>query len=156
VCIQSTWHTKCYLPCCLLCTAQKAPSPVHCLTSHPVSSSSLPQLLLLFGSLLTVFSYCWAFYAISVCFWLQNPLKNENSAELCAPCIVVFPLTPHTYWPLAIPTHIYLYLHVRIHYLCYFWLSLAVKTLEKKRKMYLLPLLGNGLISLPFYIFKIS
>src|SRR5882762_9838385 len=39
------------------------------------------------------------FYAISVCFWLQKPLKSKNSAEL-VPLHCVFPLTPYSYWPL--------------------------------------------------------
>ena len=58
---------------------KKRPSLVHS-TSHPVSSSPLPQLLFPFGSFITVFSllsFILTFYVISVCFWLQKPKFHQ-------------------------------------------------------------------------------
>ena len=82
---------------------KKRPSLVHS-TSHPVSSSPLPQLLLLFGSFITVFSlvmFILTFYAISVCFWLQKPLKKQKLCRTCAPALC-FPSYPLQLLALAI------------------------------------------------------
>src|ERR1700676_1351419 len=76
---------------------KKRPSLVHS-TSHPVSSSPLPQLLLLFGSFITVFSlviFILTFYAISVCFWLQKPLKKQKFCRTCAPALCFPSYPPH-------------------------------------------------------------
>jgi len=76
---------------------KKRPYLVHS-TSHPVSSSPLPQLLLLFGSLSTTFlllSFILTFYAVSVCFWLQKPLKRRKLCRTCAHALCFPSYPPH-------------------------------------------------------------
>jgi len=95
VCIQSTCTQS--VICHVVCYAQPQKATTSCsFYSHPVSSPCTTALLL--GSFITVY-HCWAlkltFYAISVCFWLQKPLKRKT-LQNCAPskklCFPSYPL----------------------------------------------------------------
>ena len=107
VCIQSTCTQSVISA---MHSHKKQPSLVHS-TSHPVSSSSLPQLLLLFGSLLTVFLLL-SFLCYFCVFLAAESLKKTKTLQNLCPCIV-FSLLPPTPTGPCYPTHIYLYLHVK-------------------------------------------
>ena len=89
---------------------KKRPYLVHS-TSHPVSSSPLPQLLLLFGSLLTRFLLL-SFLCYFCVFLAAETLKKAKTLHNLCLCIVFSLLLPTPTGP-CYPPHIYLYLHVK-------------------------------------------
>jgi len=93
-------HTKCYMPCCLLCTATKRD---HLLFILPptcfIPCTTAASTWLIYNCILTVeLLKILTFYAISVCFWLQKPLKSKTLQNLCP--ALCFPSYPYSYWPL--------------------------------------------------------
>jgi len=133
VCIQSTCTQS--VICHVVCYAQPQKATILLFILPPTRFLIFPATTAAFVWLPSTYSYCWAFYAISVCFCCRILKKTKTLQNLC-PCIVFFPLTPHTYWPLLSNSYLSVFTCQRIKpTICaYFWLSLAVKTLKKSEK----------------------
>ena len=102
MCIQSTCTQS--VICHVVCYAQPQKETISCSFYLPPCfippATTAASTWLIYNCILTVeLLKILTFYAISVCFWLQKPLKSKNSAEL-VPLHCVFPLTPYSYWPL--------------------------------------------------------
>jgi len=109
------------------------------------------QLLLLFWLPSTVFLLL-SFLCYFLCVSAAESLKKTKTCRL-GPCIVFFPLTPHTYWPL-LSSYLSVFTCQRIKPLSVLFLALSgCQTLGKKAKN-VPSTLWQWTYQLPFYIFK--
>ena len=104
VCIQSTCTQS--VICHVVCYAQPQKATISCSFYLPPCfippATTAASTWLIYNCILTVeLLKILTFYAISVCFWLQKPLKKQKLCRTCAPALC-FPSYPLQLLALAI------------------------------------------------------
>ena len=106
-------HTKCYLPCCLLCTATKSDHLLFYLPPcFPIPPAPTAASIWLTYDCILIFELYIDFLCYFCVFLAAETLKKVKTLQNFCPCIVFSLLLPTPTGP-CYPTQIYLYLHVK-------------------------------------------